>query len=260
MQPVDRYAAALRQTLRATSALGARLTDGDWRRPTECPLWTVGDIYAHLAAVEGWMAAGHLPLETDDFQSWLDADVAARRSEPREAVLAELAEVCRIREKQLDDLPDPDSPAVHIWGEPTTFLGLLAVRVLDCWVHEQDIRRAVGQPGGLGSPGARVARDGFVEALPRIVARRVKAPPGSTIRLTVVGEVGLDVAVEMNGSGRGKLISARQVDRPTAHVTIEWESYARLSCGRGLRSEHHAWLAGDRGLAEKLLDHLAITP
>jgi len=257
MRPIDRYVSALLQTLRASLDIGERLTDREWKSPTECPLWTVRDIYAHLIGGERWMAEGH--PTPGDFQDWVDAAVYERRGQPPARILAELTYVYDHRTATLADPPDPQAPANYPWGEPTTEEGLLATRVFDCWVHEQDIRRAVGRPGGLGSPGARVARDVFVRSLPRIVARRVGAPPRTTIRLTVVGEVGADLAVTVDDSRRGRFVPVAE-HLPTAHLTLEWESYARLSCGRGNRADHHVWLSGDRELGERILAELAITP
>lgn len=258
MRPIDRYAAALCQTLRASLALGQRLTGPEWEAPTECPLWTVGDVYAHLIGGERWMAEGH-PTPRD-FQRWVDAAVAERRGQPAAKILAELGYVYEHRAATLADPPDPEAPATFPWGAPTTAEGLLETRVLDCWVHEQDIRRAVGRPGNLGSPGARVARDVFVAAFPRIVARRAGAPPGTTVRLTVLGEVGLDLMVTVDETHRGRVVPPTATALPAAHLTLGWQSYARLSCGRGSRTDHHVWPAGDRDLGERILARLAITP
>lgn len=259
MRPIDRYAAALRHTLRASLALGAELTDAQWRAPTECPLWTVGDIYAHLVGGELWAAEG-FPAPTGPFQEWVDGSVLKRRGRPRHEVLAELAALVDTREAQLAELPDSDTPATYPWGEPTTFDQLLATRVLDCWVHEQDIRRAVGRPGNLGSPAARVTRDQFLGLLPRLVARRAGAPPGTAVRWTVLGDLAVDVTVAVDDSRRGRLVPPAEAGPATGHVTLGWESYARLSAGRGERADHQAWVTGDSELAQRILASLAVTP
>lgn len=258
MRPIDRYVSALSQTLRASLDLAEQLTGREWMAPTECPLWTVKDVYAHLIGGERWMAEGH--PTPHDFQTFVDSAVVERRGQPPSQILAELTYVYGHRTATLADPPDPAAPANYPWGEPTTEEGLLVTRVFDCWVHEQDIRRAVGRPGGLGSPGARVARDIFVNALPRIVARRARAPRGSTVRLTVVGEVGADLAVAVDGDRRARFVPAGNAELPTAHLTLGWEAYSRLSCGRGTRDDHHVWLAGDRDLGERVLAALPITP
>ena len=43
------------------------------------------------------------------------------------------------------DTTSPDEPRIGPFG-PTTLHGLMESRVLDLWVHEQDIREAIGRP------------------------------------------------------------------------------------------------------------------
>jgi hypothetical protein len=51
----------------------------------------------------------------------------------------------------------------------------LMVRVFDLWVHEQDIREAVGRPGNLASPGSAIVRELFLLA-ERVLAGLNVAP------------------------------------------------------------------------------------
>jgi uncharacterized protein (TIGR03083 family) len=204
------------------------------------------------------MAAGH-PLPEEGIDAWAAGPVLARRDLPPAAVLDELRVVYEQRRLQLDRGGiDPDQPTHLAIGRPAPLELLLRARVLDVWVHEQDIRRAVGRPGNLASPGAATAGDLFVAALPRIVAKLAGAPAGSAVRLTTTGEVGVDVAVAVDRSGRGALVAP---GRPAlAHLTMGWEAYTRLSCGRGSRADHDIRVTGDRALAERVLASLTITP
>lgn len=260
MSSVYRSVASWRHSLESILALGRQLTDAQWVAATECPDWTVKDIYAHLVGVERWMAEGH-PPPTGEFRTWAAAPVQARRDTPAAAVLDELREVYELRRLQLESgRTDPTRPAHLATGQPTTLGVLLQVRVLDVWVHEQDIRRAIGRPGHLDSPGAAIAGELFVAALPRIVAKAAAAPPGSAVRLTTTGEVAVDVAVAVGADGRGSLVGP---DRPVAaHLTLGWEAYTRLCAGRGSRTDHdvNVTVTGDRALAERVLSHLAVTP
>jgi uncharacterized protein (TIGR03083 family) len=258
MSSVYREVAAWRHAVESVLALGRLLSDPEWATPTECPRWTVKDVYAHLIGGERWMADGH-PEPTEGFEAWAAAPVLARRDATPAAILDELREVYELRLLQLErDAVDPSRPAHLVTGQPTTLDVLLRARVLDVWAHEQDIRRAVGRPGNLASPAAAVAGDVMVTQLPRIVARSAKAPPGSTVRLTTTGEVPVDVAVAVDRTGRGALVvPGRTAD---AHLRLSWESYTRLSCGRGARADHDVRITGDRALAERVLAHLAVTP
>lgn len=255
---VYRTVAAWRHVTESILALGPQLSDAQWQAPTECPDWTVKDIYAHLVGGERWMVEGH-PPPADGYPEWASAPVLARRDLPAAELLDQLRDVYERRVVQLESAPvDPQEPAQLVTGQSVTLEMLLRTRVLDLWVHEQDIRRAVGRPGNLDSPGAAVAGELFVAALPRIVAKSAQAPPGSVVRLSTTGEVPMDVAVAVDRDGRGALHAP---GRPAAtHLTLSWEGYTRLSCGRGSRAEHEVTIAGDHQLAERVLAHLAITP
>lgn len=258
MSSVYQSVTAWQHALESILSMGGSLTDPEWAAPTECPKWTVKDIYAHLVGGEAWMADGH-PPPPDGFETWVAEPVRARRGTAPGIVLDELRRVYELRQSQLERHPvDPDQPTQMVTGQPMTLEQLLRVRVLDVWVHEQDIRRAVGRPGNLASPGAAIAGERFVGALPRIVAKSAQAPPGATVRLTTRGEVDIDVAVTVNGDGRAALVAPSR--SATCHATLGWEAYTRLSCGRGSRADHDIRIAGDRSLAERVLANLAVTP
>lgn len=249
--------AAWRHSLESTLSLARELSDPDWSAPTECPRWTVKDVYAHLVEGERWMASGHPRLS--DLNSWTEQGVQAWRETPPLTVVEELRLAYEQRRYQLARQPlDPEAPTYLPMGQPAPLKLLLRIRVLDVWAHEQDIRRAVGRPGNLGSPGAAVVGDVFVGALPRIVAKSAQALPGSVVRLTTRGEVNIDVAVATDRSGNGSLVAPGR--NATAHLIMSWEAYTRLSCGRGSPADHDIRLLGDRGLAERVLAHLAVTP
>jgi uncharacterized protein (TIGR03083 family) len=258
MRPIDRYVAAWRQSLHTTLDLGRRLGPQQWHARTGCPDWSVGDVYAHLVGGELWMHAGGVAPDVP-LPRFVQEPVDERRSRPAAAVLDELAAVIAEREAQLDADPlDPTRPAATAWGAPITYERQLMMRAFDVWVHEQDIRRAVGAPGGLATPGAHVAREMFLESLPRVVAKGARAPAGSSVRITVVGEVGWDVAVRVDHHGRGSF-AATTADPVAAHLTLSWPEYVRRGCGRdGTPAE--VWISGDAHLANHVLAALAITP
>ena len=86
----------------------------------------------------------------------------------------------------------------------------LASRVLECWAHEQDVRRALGRPGGRNGMGELTALDRCERTMPYVVGRRVAPPDGTTVRFVVTGVLGRQVTVAVDGrratalAGRGR--------------------------------------------------------
>ncbi|GIJ69764.1 maleylpyruvate isomerase family mycothiol-dependent enzyme [Virgisporangium ochraceum] len=253
---------AWRQTFTASLDVCADLTDPGWSAQTECPLWTVKDVCAHLVGGEVWMSQGH-PAPADGRSGLVgiaDRPVAERRGATGAEVLAELREVFALRQRQLAaDPPDPAAPATTAYGVPVNLGILLTHRAFDGWVHEQDIRRALGRPGNLDAPGALIARDILLASLARVVAKHAAAPPGSVVRLAVGDPVPFDVAVTVDDNGRGYLAPWAG---PAASTTLrmDWETYSRLAAGRIAPASAPVEVSGDAEVAAKVLDVFAVTP
>ena len=112
-----------------------------------------------------------------------------------------------------------------------------------------------GAPGNLASPGAAVAGDLFVAAFPGSWPNwpRLSWLSGAAHHS---GEVSIDVAVATD-----RRVGALS-PRPHRHHPLDHElgGYTRLSCGRGTSDDYDVRIIGDRGLAERILGHLSITP
>ena len=176
-------------------------------------------------------------------------------------MLAELREVYARRLAEIAaSPPDPDLATHTAYGLPVTLGTLWSFRAFDVWVHEQDVRRAVVRPGNLDSPAAHVGKGFFTAQLPRIVAKLAGAPRGSLVRLTATGPVPVDLAVRVGDDGRGSLVPLTDEDEPAAHVTMDWETYARLGCGRIAPDTAKVTVDGDHELARRVLANLTITP
>jgi len=250
---------AWRHTIAATIDVCADLSDGEWSAPTECPLWTVKDVCAHLVGGEVWMAAGH-PPQPEGLVGIADRPVAERRDTPGPAVLAELREVFALRQRQLAaDPPDPAVPTLTAYGWPVTVGILLTHRAFDAWIHEQDVRRALGRPGNLGAPAAAITRDILQQSLARVVAKLAAAPPGAVVRLAVGGEVAFDVAVTVDGNRRGHLAPWAGGDASTT-LRTDWETYSRLAAGRIAPPAAAVEVGGDAEVAQRILENFAVTP
>ncbi|TDC67797.1 maleylpyruvate isomerase family mycothiol-dependent enzyme [Actinomadura sp. GC306] len=259
------YTAAFEQTVRSVLDLAGTFDAADWRRPTECPGWTVKDQFSHLVGIELELLGEPGPeLDVPEFEHIrnefgrsLEKAVHVRRPVPGPAVAAELAGAL---ERRLAQLPGID-PEQTVWlpeGREGTYAELMRVRAMDCWTHEQDVRRAVGRPGNLDSPAAQCFWEVLSRALPLIVARRAKAEPGRTVAFDITGPPDFHVAVQVGEDGRG-----RWADDPAdadVRLAMDWETYARLAAGRCTPDAVTVHSTGDPDLADRVLTNMGVTP
>ncbi|MFG2091406.1 MULTISPECIES: maleylpyruvate isomerase family mycothiol-dependent enzyme [unclassified Spirillospora] len=263
-EPMRAATAAYEQTIRSTLGLAETLGEADWHLPTECPGWTVKDQFAHLAGVELDLLGDPSPdidlPEFDhirnDFGQMLEKAVHVRRAVPGPQVAAELADAL---ERRLAELPgmDPDRLIMCPDGREGPYSRFMKFRAMDCWTHEQDIRRAVGRPGNLDAPAAHCFWDLMSAALPRIVARTAKPGPGRSVALRVSDPLDFHVAVRVDDDGRGHWA---EPGKPTAELAMSWETYVRLTAGRCTPDAVAVDTAGAQDVATRVLTNMAITP
>lgn len=239
------------------------LPDTDWDLPTGCPGWTVKDHLSHLVDYEaralGRPAPEHdpgpLPYLKNDMGRSNEIGVDARRPQPGPAVLGEFREVTAARLAQLGRLTEQDLAEQTITpAGPGTVADLLTLRVMDSWSHEQDIRRAVGQPGDEDGPAAAEAVGYFLRFLPYVVGKRAAAPEGSKVVFRIRGQS--PVPVEVVG-GRGRV--AAGPGGATTSLDMPVASFAALVCGRG-DAPGDVVITGDRRLGQRVLESLGIMP
>lgn len=278
MAPSDTHAApptdlstlveAWSQSAQAVIDLVGSLREPQMDAPTDLPGWTVRDIIAHLAHLESELAGEQPELAPLDavpesargnaFQAYTERGVAARRDRSTEALVTELTDaVARLRET-LSTTPPPDPPASfprpgRDW-EP-----LLRDRCLDFWMHEQDIRRAIDQPGGWDSPGAWLTLSVFRAALPFVVGKRVRPAPGTVVSWVVQTPSGEQTTtVRMGEDGRAR--PDETSGSPDVSLTMTVHDFV-LACGGRRRPQAlTVRIDGDRNLGEAVLDAMAVTP
>lgn len=265
--------AAYAQTVQAIVDLGHSLRVGDDERATDCPGWTVHDQFAHVVSLEAWMQGEAVPdIDVSGrahVRSGLGAVVErfldSRRDRSLGELLEELEELSTSWIARLEaETTSPDDPAVGPFG-PTTLLGLTQSRVFDLWVHEQDIRGALGRPGNLDSAGAALTVRTLFAALPKVVARTAQVPPGQAVILDltgpVVGRAGVRVE-ERDGKSHGiPLFSGDTLVHPdvvTTTITLSTQAATRRAAGRVATADTHYTVVGDDEIARRVLDALVI--
>jgi len=247
--------------------VGAALDAGEWELPTDCPGWTVRDQLSHLIGTESMLLGrsspppvpGGLAHVKNPIGASNEAWVEERRRWPASQVLAEFAEVTAARLAALRAMSDEELAAVGpspIGQVP--YATFMDVRVMDCWVHEQDIRRAVGRPGGLDGPAAEAALRRLTSSLGFVVGKRVAPPEGTSVVVELAGPVARTVAVAVTG---GRAVAGDPPPSPTVTITTDGETYACLANGRwtGVDAVERGRVsfAGDAALGRAVVDNLA---
>jgi len=261
-----RVVAAYEQTMRSTIALAQDFTDADYGLPTDLPGWTVKDVLSHLIGIERALLGDPAPQHTlpddlphirNDFGRMLEVDVDVRRPVPGPKVLAELVETLDRRLARLPGI-DPDQEITAPTGKKVPYVEFMTFRAFDCYVHEQDIRRAVGRPGNLDAPAAEYTRYRLGFGLPYVVGKKVAAEPGQTVRFEVTGPVAFTRCIAVGDDRRAR--DTEPVETPTVTLTMEWETYLLLATGRRTPDTVPVAVAGDRELGAKVLANLNTTP
>jgi uncharacterized protein (TIGR03083 family) len=254
----------------------AGLDAAQWAAPTVCPGWSVKDVALHLLADDlGRLSWGRDGFASPSFAIGLDIGQwsglvaainrqnetwveATRRLSPRL-----LCDLLRFSGEETDAYYrtlDPNAiggPVDWAGPEPAPVWLDLAREYTERWVHQQQIRDAVGRPGLTERPWLHPVLDTFVRALPHTL-RDAAAPIGACVRLAIRGEAGGQwLAVRAEGGWRLGHPSGESTD---AVVLIDQDLAWRLFT-RGVTPEQaapRATFAGDQQLAERVLQMVSI--
>jgi uncharacterized protein (TIGR03083 family) len=248
------------------------LSDDEWGRPTECPGWSVKDNVAHMIGTER-MLMGHKPdADPEEPPEFVRNDIGRANQQwvdeygllPGNEVLEAFVSVTGQRLDALRALTPEDWEREGFTPEgPGPYRQFMAIRVFDCWYHDQDVREALGRPGYLEGAVAdlSLARIG-AKALGYVVGKKAGAPPSSTVVFDVLGTPPITVAVAVPPEGRALVVDETPAN-PTAHITFDRRTYARLAGGRWsgdeARGKGSVSVAGDTELANRVVDNMAFT-
>ena len=235
---VDKVLPALDEQFDAIVELAESLAPEDWERTTACPGWTVKDNVAHVIGTEAMLAGrstpevelGDLSHVRNDIGRFNELWVERYRPEPAAAVLDDLREIIAERRAALAAMSraDFDADAMTPAG-PASYGRFMRIRVMDMWMHEQDIREALGRPGHVAGRAPEQSLAEASSALGFVVGKRVAPPPGTTMRIELTGDLAGRIDIEV--TDRARLVEAI-AGSPTVAVILPGDRFMRIAGGR----------------------------
>ncbi|GAA4678350.1 maleylpyruvate isomerase family mycothiol-dependent enzyme [Gordonia humi] len=255
--------ASLATQWQAVDDLVSPLDDAQWTADSGLPGWSVADVVAHIAGTES-MLDGRTPDDTRDVsrldhvknpigelnERWLDHYRARSRDEL-------MADYRSVTAKRIADLTAMDDDAWNAETRtpvgPDTYGRFMRVRNYDCWVHEVDLRDALG----LGSPSneapARFTLEEMATVMPFLVGKKAAAPSGSTVTFEFTGLSAATIHVAV--ADRAAVVE--NLDGP-ADVTLRTTvvDYARLAGGRPRAAQAEIRIEGDVPLGARIVESL----
>ena len=266
---VDRHhiVAALDEQWDALVDVAVDLRPDDWLASTDCPGWTVKDVYAHIIGTESMLLGRptpavelpqNLPHVHNDMGRFNETWVMSYSERSGSEMLADLGEVITERRAALAKM-DQDAFDALAWtpaGEDT-YGRFMRIRVMDQWFHEQDVREAVGRPGHLDGLAPEVVLDELTAAIGYVIGRKAEVPPGASVRIDLKGPMShrWDVVV----TDRARVVDWLK-DEPTVTITMPGATFCRVVGGR--RPWDDRWVRsatvvyGDDDIAKLVLANL----
>jgi uncharacterized protein (TIGR03083 family) len=260
---------------RSISGLCESFDDSTWATPVALPGWTVKDCLSHIAGTESTLLGveaptvpvDHLDHVKSPFQELTEQPVELRRPWTGAEVFDDYRRIVTRRVDQLSAMTDDELSAVG-WsplGE-APYRVFMGVRLFDCWMHEQDMRRAAEQPGHVTGAEVDGALDRFRAAIPYVVGKKAGAPEGATVVFDLTGDGARCWTVTVT-NGRAAVTGETPDDRPdqaTTTITLPFTSFVALGGGRCSADEARDLapleVGGDKELAERILTNMAFTP
>lgn len=257
----------LADTWHSISDFCATLTEIQWKTPTQLPNWSVQDNLSHLIAFEAEFHGTPRPNHTaankshvkNDLGSSNEDDVDYRRSHTAADVLAEWNAISSVRLQALRTA-DANYFAQEVMtpAGPGTIADFLHIRVLDCWTHEQDMRRALGLLGHQSGPSAEHTIDRLIRTVPMVIGKRAGTPEGECVVIRITGHVQRIIATTII-EGRGKVSNEVPVTT-RCDISMDSDLFLQLATGRATYEElaAHISVEGDADHANRVLTQFSM--
>jgi uncharacterized protein (TIGR03083 family) len=259
-----RCTAALAEEFAAIDALLSELEPAEWEAPTACPGWDVRANAAHIIGTEAMLLGeptpvvevdvAALPHVRNDIGGFNEAWVVHLAAAPPDVILAEYRSRVAARLEALAAItPEAWEAEGFTPAGQDTHGRFMRIRVMDCWMHEQDIREATGRPGHDTSPVVELVLDELQQSMGYVVGKKAGAPDGASVTFAL-GTRSIDVLVD----GRAAVVDALPGPATTT-LTMSPLLFTRLAGGREGADGAAVAIDGDRELGERVVANMGFT-
>lgn len=263
---------ALETVWHSTAAAGEDADEEAWGRATGCPGWSAQDVLSHMIWSQRMLrgiAQEEVPLPegldhaSSAFGQYMEWAVQERRDRPAADVLAEFTAGAAETIAHLRSLP-PDEMTAEAPGPMGSMVRrdrLMSISVFDQWVHEQDVRRALGRPGHIEGEVAEHARDRIAVGLGHSLPQAIDAGDPPVVRFEIVGAAARRFTLDL--SQRPAPPTEAPPRPPDVTLSMPFNTFVALGCGRAVplaQGRGRVRVDGDPLLADDLLGHLSVTP
>jgi uncharacterized protein (TIGR03083 family) len=268
--PKDRTVAALREIWVSISELLGELSDDEWSAASPLPGWTVQDNVSHIIGTEAMLLGQSNPDEIDreanphvknDIGAFNEAWVESLRSLSPSDMLSRFGATTSARLAALVQMSDDEWNAESFTpAGKDTYGRFMQIRAFDCWLHEQDIRDAVGRPGHRTGVAVDVTLDEMTTAIGFLVGKKAGAETGQsvTFALTDAGSVVREINVEV--ADRAAVVDELS-GPPTVKLTMPIGVMTRRCAGRVDPDDllDEVAIDGNLDLASRILENQSYT-
>jgi uncharacterized protein (TIGR03083 family) len=269
--PKDRTIEALREEWASIDDLLSQLSHDEWSKPSPLPGWNVKDNVAHIIGTEEMLSGvatpdvaldpEHLDYIQNDIGHVNEAWVISMRQSPPDAVIDRFRQVTGDRLEALEAMSDEEWHAEGFTPAGKDSYGrFMRIRVFDCWLHEQDMRDAVGRPGNHTGLPVEVTLDEMTSAMGFVVGKQAGAPAGSRVTFALTDDGAVVRTIHVEVGERAEVVE--ELSGPaTVTLTMPVGVMTRRCAGRvgpaALRDQ--ITVEGDEVLADRILANQAYT-
>jgi uncharacterized protein (TIGR03083 family) len=259
----------LRREFDAISRLCETFDDAAWDTATCLPGWSVKDQLSHLVGTEAMLDGeqapdvdvSHLTHINNEIGRFNELWVESLRPHSGPEVLERFRELTARRLAALEAMTqtDFDAPSFTPVGRDETYGRFMRIRHYDCFLHEHDMRDALGREDRPDPEQLAFVLDEVAAGLGYVVGKKAAMPKGARVRIEITGDGARDLDYEVGD--RAELVNRHETE-PTVVLRLPAMLFLRLTGGRTDPGPHvgaEVQLDGDEELARRLATNLAYT-